>query len=57
MNERMTSVLTSLGLYSLHPEDGGSMTLRNICIIPHHYSVSHPKRSRHIDLNSVQNIF
>jgi hypothetical protein len=25
--------------HSLHPEDGGSMVLRNVDILPHHYTV------------------
>jgi hypothetical protein len=29
-------------------EDGGSMFLRNVCILPHHYTVSQP---RDCDLN------
>jgi hypothetical protein len=32
---------------SLHPEDGGSMTVRNVGITPHHYTASEPRRPRH----------
>jgi hypothetical protein len=27
-----------------HPEDGGSMVLRNVCILPQHYTASQPWR-------------
>jgi len=30
----------------LHPEDGGSMDLWNVGILPQHYTASHPKRPR-----------
>jgi len=33
-------------LYSFHPESGGSMVLRNVVILPHHYTVSSPWRWR-----------
>jgi hypothetical protein len=33
-------------LPSLHPEDGGSMFLRNLGILPHRYTESQPKRPR-----------
>jgi hypothetical protein len=29
---------------TLHPEDGGSMILRNVGILPHHYKISQPRR-------------
>jgi len=32
--------------YHLHPEDGGSMVLRNVGILPWHYTASHPRRPR-----------
>jgi len=31
----------------LHPGDGGSMVLQNICILPHHYTASQPRRPWH----------
>jgi len=30
--------------HSLYPEDGGSMALRNVGILPHQYTASQPKR-------------
>jgi len=29
---------------SLHPEDGGSLDLRNVGILPQHYTASQPRR-------------
>jgi len=30
----------------LHPEDGGSMDLWNVCVLPQHYTTSEPRRLR-----------
>jgi hypothetical protein len=35
---------------SLHPEDGGSKVLRNVGILPHHYTVSRLRRPRNQSL-------
>jgi hypothetical protein len=32
---------------SLRPEDGGSIVLRSVAILPYHYTLSHPKRPLH----------
>jgi len=29
---------------TLHHEDGGNMTLRNVGIVPHHYTISQLRR-------------
>jgi hypothetical protein len=34
------------GPWWLHPEDGASMDLRNVGILPQHYTVSQPRRPR-----------
>jgi hypothetical protein len=31
---------------SLHLADGGSIGIRNVCIVLHHYTASHPRRPR-----------
>jgi hypothetical protein len=33
--------------FSLRPEDGASMVLRKVGILPQHYTVSQPRRPRH----------
>jgi hypothetical protein len=33
-------------LIPLHPENGGSMALRNVGILPQHYTASKPRRPR-----------
>jgi hypothetical protein len=33
-------------LHPLHPEDGGSLDLRNVGILPQHYTASQPRRPR-----------
>jgi len=33
-------------IYVLHPEDGGSMVLRNVGILPQHYTASQRRKSR-----------
>jgi len=30
--------------HSFHPEDGGNMSIRNVGILPHHYTVSQRTR-------------
>jgi len=35
-----------LSLFSLHPEDGGNMVIRNVGILLHHYTTSQPRRPR-----------
>jgi hypothetical protein len=42
-------------LLSLHPEDGGSKILRNVCIIPHQYTASQLRRPRFEYVNTRPN--
>jgi hypothetical protein len=39
--------LCSVSIFTLQREDGGSMVLRNVDILPHHYTASQPRRPRH----------
>jgi hypothetical protein len=45
LSERWRFKLSSSGLWRLHfrGEDGGSMVLRNVDILPQHYTASQPR--------------
>jgi hypothetical protein len=42
--------VTQTQRHLLHPEDGGSMAVRNVSILTHHFTVSQPGRPGHIIL-------
>jgi hypothetical protein len=45
-------VVTLCSDVGYHPEDGGSMILRNVYVLPHHYMLSQPRRL-HLDVEGV----
>jgi hypothetical protein len=42
--EIFTARKITASIFVLHPEDEGSMVFRNVGILPHHYTVSLPRK-------------
>jgi hypothetical protein len=43
-SEAFTDMTFQVEVFWFHPEDGGSMDLRNVGIPPQHYTASQPRR-------------
>jgi hypothetical protein len=49
----VTPYIAVVGYHRIHPEDGGSMDLRNVGIPPQHYAVSQPNITTVLSLRTL----